>query len=127
MTEGNDALLIATGSMVYRALEAAKLLAGSGISCTVVDMHTIKPLDINLLCNLAPTHRYIFTLEEHSIYGGLGEAVAAQLFQYSSASLTIIGVEDTYPLAGEYEYLIEQAGLSIPMLVNRIKAVVLGG
>ena len=121
LTEGSDALLIATGSMVYRALEAAKLLADRGISCTVCDMHTIKPLDTSFIDAMLSGHKHVFTLEEHSVFGGLGEAVAAHLVISAAVPLTIIGVEDFYPHAGEYENLMEQAGLAVLQLAEKIE------
>src|SRR6185503_16388351 len=81
ITKGNDVAIIATGETVYPALQAARKLNGQNITATVVSMHTIKPLDTTLLAELANTHKAIITVEEHSVYGGLGEACASWLLQ----------------------------------------------
>ena len=80
--EGKELAFISTGETVYPALQAAKKLQEeNGIRATVVSMHTIKPLDVELLAGIASTGAAIITTEEHSIYGGLGEACASFLFK----------------------------------------------
>lgn len=92
--EGKDAGIIVCGQLVHRALEAAKLLEEEGIHVTVLDMHTIKPLDTEAVIALAKDCGCILTLEEHSIYGGLGGAVAEVTAQNCPVPLKIVGIPD---------------------------------
>ena len=94
LTEGKDAAIIACGQLVATALEAAKLLEEEGIHVSVVDMHTIKPLDEEMIRTAAKECGCVFTLEEHSIYGGLGGAVAEVLAQSESVPVEICGIPD---------------------------------
>jgi transketolase len=99
---GADIAIIATGETVYPALKAAqKLEKENGISATVVSMHTVKPLDYALLASLAATGRPIITVEEHSVYGGLGEACASYLLQQGYHNpFAIMGIPDEYTVTG---------------------------
>lgn len=121
LRQGSDVCVIATGSMVYQSLEAAKQLEDEGISCSVINMHTIKPLDAEAIDFACAGHRLIVTVEEHSIVGGLGGAVAEHLSSKKShpPHLTI-GVRDFFPHAGEYTYQIECCGLTAPQIKERI-------
>lgn len=121
LQEGKDICLIATGSMVYQALQAAKSLEEEGISCSVVNMHTIKPIDKEALDKANEGHKLIVTVEEHSIIGGLGGAVAEYLAgkEKHIPQLTI-GVEDFFPHAGGYQYLIEECGLTSGQIKDKI-------
>lgn len=92
--DGRDVGIIACGQMVYRALDAAKLLEEQGIHATVLDMHTIKPLDEAAVLKLARECGCILTVEEHSIYGGLGGAVAEVLVADKPIPMTIAGIPD---------------------------------
>lgn len=117
---GKDLQLVATGSMVTIALEVANRLQEEGISASVLDMHTIKPLDTLALDMNAPA---IVSLEEHRVIGGLGEAIADYLSQHAShPKLLKIGVEDEFSVVGDYTYLMEQNGLSSDRIVERIKS-----
>lgn len=91
---GHDAAVIACGQLVGRALEAAELLKEEGIQITVVDMHTIKPLDTEIIRSVAEECRCILTLEEHSIYGGLGGAVSEFVAQNVPVPMKICGIPD---------------------------------
>ena len=118
---GKDLQLVATGSMVLIALEIADKLVEEGISTSVIDMHTIKPLDTQSLDMDVPL---IVSLEEHRIIGGLGESIANYLSAYiSHPKLLKIGVEDKFSIVGDYPYLIEQNGLSCNKIVERIKLI----
>ncbi len=121
LKSGSDVSLVATGSMVYHALEAAKLLEAQGISAAVINMHTIKPLDTDALLAACRTSELMVTVEEHSVIGGLGGAVAEYLCGLPSAPrLLIIGMPDAFPKAGDYQYLLEQAGLTGPQIAEKI-------
>lgn len=121
LREGMDVCIIATGSMVHEALQAAAALDEEGISCSVVNMHTIKPLDTEAINDANEKHRLIVTVEEHSIIGGLGSAVAEHLVRRGRhIPQLLIGVEDFFPHAGSYPYLLEQCGLTAPQIKERI-------
>lgn len=122
LKEGDDVAIVATGMMVKESLDAADLLKGMGISCTVVDMHTIKPIDGHCLNRLYERHSLIVSVEEHSIIGGLGGAIAehkAHLRQ--SPPLIRIGVKDFFSKLGDLRYCWEQHGLTAPQIAERIK------
>ncbi len=113
ITEGNDVLLIGCGETVYPAFEAAQLLKEEGIAATVVSMHTIKPLDTVLLARLAGQCRAIITIEEHSVYGGLGEACASYLLQRGIFKpFKIIGIPDEYTVTGSQSDILNHYGIS---------------
>lgn len=112
--EGGDINIIATGETVAPALQAAeKLERESGISATVVSMHTIKPLDYNLLNKLASSGKPIITVEEHSVFGGLGEACASHLMQAGHRnSFKIIAIPDEYTVTGSQQEIFTHYGIS---------------
>jgi transketolase len=110
---GSDIAIIAAGTMVYQALEAAKTLETKGISTEVINMHTIKPLDTNIIRESCGTVKLIVTVEEHSVIGGLGGAVAEYLAGLDTRPrLLMIGIPDAFQKSGDYQYLIEQNGLT---------------
>ena len=118
---GSDISIIATGSMVYHALEAAKILEAQGISTAVINMHTIKPLDTDTIQAACMNSKLIVTVEEHSIIGGLGGAVAEYLcgLPFASRQL-IIGIPDAFQNAGDYQYLLERNGLTGSQIAEKI-------
>lgn len=119
--EGADLTIIATGTMVYESMVAARLLKEDGISATVVDMHTIKPLDTSAVDRACATSKLIVTVEEHGIIGGLGGAVAeykAGLKQ--SPRQVFIGIPDRFGKAGDYKYLLGKYGLTGAQIAERI-------
>lgn len=118
--KGADVAIIATGSMVYYAMEASKSLSRQGIECSVVDMHTIKPLDSECLDSLLDT-KLMVTLEEHTIIGGLGSAVLEYIGQKRERPPVLtLGIQDFYPHTGDYEYLLEQCGLTAEKISGQI-------
>jgi transketolase len=111
--EGDDVAIIATGEAVYPALEAARKLKGKNIHATVISMHTIKPLDNELLAAVAKKTKAIITVEEHSVYGGLGEACASYLLQNGYAKpFKIIGIPDEYTVTGSQTEIMDHYGIS---------------
>ena len=122
LREGTDVALIATGGMVSPSLKAAGLLQENGVSATVVDMHTIKPLDGESLDRMFATHKLVVTLEEHFVAGGLGGAVA----EYSAGKpnaprQVIIGVPaDASQKAGTHAYLLDVFGLTAEKIASRV-------
>ena len=112
--EGSDIALIAIGEAVYPALQAAlKLENENGIHAAVISMHTIKPLDTDLLRSLAEKCKAIITVEEHSVYGGLGEACASYLLQHKLyCKFRIIGIPDEYTVTGSQLEILNHYGIS---------------
>ena len=122
LKEGKDMTIIATGLCVSESLEAAKMLAADGIDARVINIHTIKPLDEALVVKAAKETGRIFTVEEHSIIGGLGSAVCDTLAAQAPTKVTKIGVEDTYGESGPAVELIHKYGLDAEGIYKKIKA-----
>lgn len=121
LRNGKDVCIVATGSMVSNAIKVADILEEKDISCSVINMHTIKPLDSDAIKNASQKHKLIVTIEEHSIYGGLGSAVSEILAKMGSCvAFDIIGINDVFVKAGDYQYQLEQSGLSVEQITNRI-------
>ena len=119
ITEGTDIAIIACGETVAPALEAAKKLAIQNIQATVISMHTIKPLDTNLLATVAKTCKAVITLEEHSVYGGLGEACASYLLQHGiQVAFKIMGIPDEYTVTGSQTEILNHYGISESGIVD---------
>ena len=122
LKEGNDVAIIAIGVMVHKALEAAENLRSDGINATVVDMHTIKPLDTVLLDQLANSVSGIVTVEDHSIIGGLGSAVSEYLSENNPTKIRKIGVEDRFGESGGTEELLSLVGLTVESIETAARA-----
>jgi len=121
LREGNDISIIACGTMVYNAIEAADLLKTGKLEATVIDMHTIKPIDINIIEQISKSTNLIVTLEEHSIIGGLGSAVSEYLCTLKNKPpLLALGLPDEYGSAGEYKSLLEKRQLLPNQIANNI-------
>lgn len=116
-----DIQIIATGSMVSNAISVALQLKKEGINASVVDMHTIKPLDTEVI---DMNTKAIVTVEEHRKVSGLGSSVADYLAAFDKhPKLVKIGVEDKFSPVGDYNYLLEQNGLSVDKIVSQIKSI----
>ena len=122
LREGKDVAIIATGIEVAYALEAAEMLAADGIEATVVNMHTIKPLDKELVVSVAKATNKVFTVEEHSIIGGLGSAVAECLCDEYPCKVTRIGINDVFGESGPAGELIAKYGLDGKSIYEKVKA-----
>ena len=114
LQEGKDIAIVTTGELLHPALEAAaRLKESQGIAATVVSMHTVKPLDTDLLTKLAATGMPILTVEEHSVYGGLGEACASFLLQAGfSNRFQIMAIPDEYTVTGAQQEIFDHYGLN---------------
>ncbi|MBE5994174.1 MAG: transketolase family protein [Paenibacillaceae bacterium] len=124
LKEGTEAVVFACGIMVATALECAKRLESEGISITVVNMHTIKPIDKDCILKYASGCNHVITVEEHSTIGGLGDAVGEVLLNNKcNVSFKKIGVEDRFGQSGKPEDLLEEYGLSEKKVYNQIKGV----
>lgn len=122
MREGKDVAIIAAGLPVASAMEAAEKLAAEGIEARVIDMHTIKPLDEEAVLRAAKEIGKIVTVEEHSIIGGLGSAVAEVLAEQCPAKLKRVGIYDRYTESGPAEALIHHYGLDGEGVYSAVKA-----
>ena len=118
MREGTDVAIIATGLMVNEAVEAAKTLANEGIDAMVINMCTIKPLDEELVIEAAKKCGRVITCEEHSVIGGLGEAVCACLSEKCPTPVRRIGVNDVFGFSGPANDLLKEFGLSAENIVK---------
>ncbi|MDF2524910.1 MAG: transketolase, partial [Clostridiales bacterium] len=113
LTEGNDVTIVATGYMVQKSLLAAEELKSRGIKARVVNIHTIKPIDKELLIKCAKETGAVVTAEEHNVVGGLGGAVAEVLVKECPVPMDFVGIEDRFAESGDYEKLLEKYGLSV--------------
>jgi len=120
--EGKDIAIFACGTMVYYAKQAAEILAEKGIDASVIDMHTIKPLDTAAV-DAELGKKLVVTVEEATIVGGLGSAVAEHLASKKvKPAQLMLGIKDTYPHAGTYQYLLENCRLTGPQIAEDIEA-----
>lgn len=120
MRMGNDAVIFACGIMVAESLEAAKLLAQQGMDVAVVNLHTIKPLDATLVRAYAARCGKVFTVEEHSVIGGLGDAVADVLIGTGLQAFRKIGVQDRFGQSGKPEAVMAEYGLTARQIADTI-------
>lgn len=121
--EGNDITIIATGETVKPAMDASKLLSAQGVSCRVINMHTIKPLDTEIIIKAAKETKGIITVEEHSIFGGLGAAVAEVVSQESPVKMKIVGIKDEAPITGNSKEVFNYYGLTAENLAEEAKKI----
>lgn len=122
LRDGKDLTIIATGLCVSGALEAAEKLAADGIDARVINIHTIKPLDEELVIKAAQETGKIVTVEEHSVIGGLGGAVAEALSEKCPTKLLRIGMDDTFGESGPAVKLLEKYGLDAEGIYQKVKA-----
>lgn len=121
LREGKHATIIACGIMVEKALQASEKLAKQGYEVSVVNMHTIKPIDSEIVIKEAQKTGCIVTAEEHSVLGGLGGAVAEVLSENCPVPLVRVGTQDTFGESGTPDQLLEKYGLTIENIVNATK------
>ena len=122
MREGSDVTIVATGYMVHLAVEAAEMLAGEGISARVINIHTVKPLDTELILKAARETGAIVTAEEHTVIGGLGAAVCEAVCEKYPTPVVRVGVEDQFGRSGQVPELLEIYGLTAENIKNKAKA-----
>ena len=121
MKNGNDVTIVATGLMVSMALEAAETLKAEGINARVINIHTIKPLDTELILKAAKETGVIVTAEEHSIIGGLGSAVADAVCEGCPVPVLRLGVNDTFGRSGTVPALLEMYGLTPANIAAKVR------
>ena len=120
LRQGRDVALIATGNMVALALEAATELEAQGFSVRVIDMHTVKPLDVDVVNRAAQECGLVVSIEEHSIVGGLGSALAEVIAELLGASALLrLGFPDEYLHFASYESYLARAGLTAQLIADK--------
>lgn len=121
--EGNDVTIFATGHLVWKALKASEELEKAGIDAEVINIHTIKPLDVEGVLTSARKTGCVVTAEEHNRHGGLGESVASVLAQFHPTPLEMVAVNDTFGESGTPDQLLQKYGLDTPDIVAKVKTV----
>lgn len=121
LRDGSDITIIATGLMVYEALTAAEALEAEGISAGVINIHTIKPIDRDIICKAAEKTKLLLTVEEHSIIGGLGSAVCDTVTKCCPVPVVKIGVNDEYGYSGPAVELLKKFGLCSENIIVKAK------
>ena len=124
LREGNDVAIISCGVLVSESLKAAEALAEEGINATVVDMHTLKPIDGELIDSLVAQCGALVTAEDHNVIGGLGSAVAEHIVANSFAPLEMVGVPDRFGESGQADEMLEVMGISAPYIAKAAKQVI---
>jgi transketolase len=124
LTEGSDVTIVATGHLVWEALEAAKTLNDKGITAEVIDIHTIKPLDAKAILDSVAKTKCIVTAEEHNHLGGLGESVARVLSQHNPTPQEFVATNDTFGESGTPAQLMEKYGLNANAIVKACEKVI---
>ncbi len=123
LREGGDVAVFATGLMVSESLTAAKLLEAQGVRAAVINIHTIKPLDAECVAAYARKCGRVVTVEEHSVIGGLGDAVADALLGKVDCAFHKIGVQDRFGQSGKAKAVLEEYGLTAPQIAEGIRSV----
>lgn len=121
LKEGCDVTIVATGVMVNVAMDAADMLADEGIKAQVINIHTIKPIDKDLLVASAQKTGAVVTAEEHNVMGGLGSVVSEVLGQYAPTPIEMVGTEDTFGESGTPDQLLEKYGLTKENIADKAK------
>ena len=124
LKDGKDVTIIATGLMVHLALEAANTLAAEGIDAEVINIHTIKPLDKDMVVASAKKTGAVVTAEEHSVIGGLGGAVCETLSENAPVPVLRVGVEDRFGMSGKVPELLNEYGLTAENIADKARAAV---
>ena len=123
LTEGNDVTIVATGHLVWEALEAAKALDAQGVSAEVINIHTIKPLDDKAILDSVSKTGCVVTAEEHNYQGGLGESIARVLAQHQPTPQEFVATNDTFGESGTPAQLMEKYGLNANAIINATEKV----
>jgi transketolase len=122
-SQGNDVSIFACGHMVWKAIEAGRILEEQGVSVEVINIHTIKPLDTEAILNSIRKTRCAVTVEEHNIIGGLGDAIAQTAAKNFPIPIEYIGTNDTFGESGTPTQLLKKYGLDTPNIVDAVKKV----
>ena len=125
LIDNGDILIISNGMMVKKSIDIANYFKERGVNISVINMHTIKPLDHDLLDKIISKYKYCFSIEEHNIFGGLGSALS-EYFASKDHKIKFksIGIEDKYIKSGSYNYLLKEYGLDNESIINTIKKII---
>lgn len=123
LQNGSDVAIFATGMMVQEALAATKLLKEKGMNPSLIDIHTIKPIDKELIVHMAKKHDLIVSCEEHSVIGGLGSAIAEVLSKTEPKKMVMIGMQDCFGESGTPDALLEKYDLNAQAIAKRVEQV----
>jgi transketolase len=118
---GQDVALMANGFILDRVLKAAEMLKSQGIGTTVLEIHTLKPLDTEAIANLARATRAVVTVEDHNVIGALGSAVAEVIAEHAPAALVRLGLQDVFPESGTAAELLDHYGMAVNDIVEAAK------
>jgi transketolase len=121
--EGNDVSIFATGHLMWKALKACEELEKAGIDAEVINIHTIKPLDIEAVIASARKTGCVVTAEEHNVHGGLGESIASVLAKHYPTPMEMVAVNDTFGESGTPDQLLQKYGLDTPDIILKVKQV----
>jgi len=124
LKEGNDVSIFATGHLVWHAIKAAESLAESGVDAEVVNIHTIKPIDVNAILQSIRKTRCAVTAEEHMINGGLGDSIAQISTKHFPVPIEMVGVDDKFGESGKPDQLLEKYGLNADNIIKNVKTVI---
>ena len=124
LKEGNDVSIFATGHLVWEALEAARKLEIENISCEVINIHTIKPLDDKAILDSIKKTKCVVSAEEHMLNGGLGDSIAQLLSRNTPTPLEMVGVNDTFGESGTPRQLMQKYGLTDQNIIEAVKKVI---
>lgn len=119
--EGDDVAIFSTGVMTSKAIEAAEILKAEGINARVVNIHTIKPIDRDIIVRAAKETKGIVTAEDHNVIGGLGGAIAEVLAREYPTKMQMVGIEDRFGVSGTSEQLMEIFGLTVENIISKVK------
>lgn len=120
LREGKDVVILANGTMVFQSLQAADILQEKGVECKVIDFHTIKPLDTEILDSISE-YKLMVTIEEHNVIGGLGSAVAEYMMQKKIKPRQLfMGIQDFYPHSSEYKNALKQCALTAEQIAEKV-------
>lgn len=124
MKDGSDVTIIVTGILLSRAMIASEILKREDINARVIEIHTVKPIDKEIIINAARETGAILTCEEANILGGLGSAVSEVVSRYYPVKMDFIGINDVFAESGKYEDLLDKYGMSVDLIVSKVKSLV---
>lgn len=124
LNEGTDVTVVATGHLVWLAVEACKRLEAEGVSCDLINIHTVKPLDEEIILRSLKKTGCVVTAEEHQIFGGLGESIAGLLGRSLPAPIEMVGVNDSFGESGKPAELLEKYGMSTESIYQAVQKVI---
>lgn len=124
LKKGKDAVIITTGIMVSKSLEVSESLKKKGIDVGIVEIHTIKPIDEDIIIEATKISKNVITVEEHSIVGGLGSAVCEVVCKHNPVSVYRVGINDTFTESGDYNGLLEKYGLGVNTIAEIVEGIV---